>query len=114
LGVDAEVVGDTGEGPARAVQPDRLFDVGRRQAPAAARDTLLFEPGSQGSTISAEGRRELGEGETGLVAGDEPVDLVVGEANLELSGASLTGTVGCRCAIWADGATLRAGERPRV
>jgi len=58
-----------------------------------------LEPAGQRSTISAEGRREFGEGETGLVPGDDPVDLVVGQSYLELSGASLTGTIGCRFVV---------------
>jgi hypothetical protein len=72
-----------------------------------------LEPASQRSTIGAERRRELGEGETGLVAGDHPVDLVIGESNLELSGASLTGTIGCRSAVLDGGDFLMAGQRPR-
>jgi len=108
------VVRDLGERPAHAVEPDRLADVGGSQATTAARDTSLLEPAGQRSTISTEGRRELVERESGLVAGDEPVDVVVGEANLELSGAALTGIVGCRCAILDSGDILVADRRRRV
>ena len=74
--VDVEVFADSREGPAEVVEVDGVVDLVGGEAAAAHRDVVSVEDGADCPPVDAESRAEFIHGGSGLVTGDEFLDLV--------------------------------------
>lgn len=82
--VDAQVVADSGQGPAEVVEVDGIVDLVRREAAAAHRHAVPMEDGAHRSPFDPEPVTELVHRRPGRVSGDQLLDLI----GVELSGAA--------------------------
>ena len=94
--VDAQVIADSGQGPAEAVEVDGVVDLVRREAAAAHRHTAPVENAADRPPFDPEPVTEFGHRRAGLIAGDQLLDLFVGELPCT-SGSALLGRRRFRC-----------------
>jgi hypothetical protein len=87
--VDAQVYADSGKGPAEVVQVDSVLDLLGGESAAAHRYGVSFEDVADCSPFDAEPITQLVHSRSGLVAGDEFLDLV----GVELACPSGLGTL---------------------
>ena len=82
--VDAQVIADSGQGPAEVVEVDGVVDLLRREATAAHRHAVPMEDAADRPPLDAEPVTELVHRRAGPVVGDQLLDLI----GAELPGAA--------------------------